>query len=111
MNAYFDRNNEFNSNSRIFEAYYQEIAKPAGKLQRWIDAALSKLSALTKPENLTTAIRLAKVAGVALSLVGLVGIIGAMESGALGLGNGLLIGSLLVGVEYLCLRGRRHAKE
>lgn len=110
MNTYMNKSADFNSNSRIFEAYYQEIAKPAGKLQRAVDALLSKLSSFAKAENRAVAIRLAKVAGVAMSMVGLVGVIGAMECGALGLGNGLLIGSLLVGVEYLCLRGRRHTK-
>ncbi|MBR3893631.1 MAG: hypothetical protein IKJ35_00635 [Clostridia bacterium] len=107
MNTYFDQNEGFNSNKRIFEAYYQEARKPAGKLQRALDALLSSLSSLAKTETRAKVIRLAKACGVAVSLIGFVGVIGAMERGTLGLGSGLLIGALLIGAEYLCLRGRR----
>ncbi len=107
MNTYFDKNESFNSNNRIFEAYYQEVRKPAGKLQRALDALLSSLCALSKAENKAKVIRVARLLGMAVSLVGFVGVIGAMESGMLGLGSGLLIGALLVGAEYLCLRGCR----
>jgi len=107
MNTYFDKNERFDSNKRIFEAYYQETRKPAGKLQRALDALLSSLSSLAKAENRAKVIRLARVCGVAVSLIGFIGVIGAMERGTLGLGSGLLIGALLIGAEYLCLRGRR----
>lgn len=45
-----------------------------------------------------------KVGTVAICLVGMVGIIGAMETGVLPLPLGLLFGLLLVGAEFLCLR-------
>ena len=111
MNTYFDKNEHFNSNRRIFETYYQEAARPAGRLQRALDALLGGASALVSALSGAKARRLAKALTVAVSLVGFVGVIGAMERGSLGLGSGLLIGAILVGAEYLCLRGRRQSKD
>lgn len=100
MNASYERNGRFDSNSRIFEGYYTESAPRASKLRN----ALESICASEKARTLFATLR---VFGTALSLVGFVGVIGAMENGSLSLLNGLLLGSLLLSVEYLCLRRRR----
>ena len=96
MNASYEKNGRFNSNTRIFEACFTEAAPRENHLQK----LLSRISALPLG-------RVLRVAGTALSLVGFVGVIGAMEKGTVSLLSGLCIGALLIGVEYLCLRGRR----
>ncbi len=107
MNTYFENRSSITSNKRIIEAYFEESVKPAGALSKKLDALLSLLAALLQVLTSTTACRLLKTIGVALSLVGFIGVIGAMECGKLGLGAGFLIGALLLGVEYLCLRTKR----
>ena len=64
-------------------------------------AALSLILAFLTCER-TRAI--ARALGFGLSLVGFIGIIGAMETGAIRLGFGLVLGAALLGVEVLCLR-------
>ena len=107
MNAYYENNGSFNSNSRIFEGYFTETSKPAGVFRKTVEKLLSLLSALVRILSDSRVCRIAKVASVAVSLVGFVGVIGAIEHGRLGIGTGLLIGAILLGLEYLCLRGRR----
>ena len=109
MNTYFEKNGSFNSNNRIFEACYYETAKSAGKAQRALELLLSWIRALLKILTVAKVRRIARVFTVAVSLVGFIGVIGAMDHGSIGLGTGLLIGALLLGVEYLCLRGHRHS--
>ncbi len=107
MNAYFENNDNFNSNNRIMEAYFRETAiKPRatckiGKLLFYDLAELLMILTCDKAKSI------AKALSVAVCLIGFVGIIGAMEQGTLGLGAGFLIGMLLVGVEFLCLRHRQ----
>ncbi len=104
MNTYYQENGQVNSNNDIFELYFYEGAKKAPAWKRAADRILALVSALIAilcGAHVRTALR---VGGVALSLVGLIGVIGAMESGSLNLAVGVLLGAILVGLEYLCLR-------
>ncbi len=111
MNAYYEKNGSYNSNSRIFEGYFTEVEVRTGRLQQVLKKASSCVASLLRTLSDSRVCRIAKAVTVAVSLVGFVGVIGAMERGSLGLGAGLLIGAGLVGLEYLCLRGRRQAIE
>lgn len=107
MNTYFERNEQFDSNNRIIEAYFGEAVKVVNPIARAIDSVLSLLFCLWQTLTSATARRVAKASSVVLSLIGLACIIGAIESGALALGMGLILGLGLVAIEYLCLRPRR----
>ena len=107
MNKYFDQNDIFNSNKRTYEGYFTESKKEKNALQKWVEKIIAILSVFAHIIAQSSALRVVKVVAVALSLVGFIGIIGAMEQGSLGMGSGLLIGSILLLVEYLCLRSRR----
>lgn len=107
MNTYFERNGKFDSNNRMIDAYFGEAVKVANPVAKAIDSILSLLFRLWQILCSATARRVIKASTVALSLVGLVGIIGAIESGSLALGMGLILGLGLIGIEYLCLRPRR----
>ncbi len=105
MNAYYENNSKYNSNNDIFETYFN-IGATASKTRKAADACLAALSALIA---FLTGLRvriLVRTLTFSVCLVGFIGIIGAMERGTLGLGAGLLIGALLVGAEFLCLRRR-----
>lgn len=108
MNTYFEKNRNLDSNSRIFEAYFTDTAKPVGAFRKWLDSVLCVLSSILRALIGATARRIAKVTTVAICLIGFIGVIGAIEHGTLGVGTGLLIGAILLGVEYLCLRGKRN---
>lgn len=105
MNKYFDKNDMFDSNSRIYEGYFADVTNTKNPLKKLSDLLFMILRFLSGQ----TVIRTVKAVAVALSLIGFVGIIGAMENGTLGLGTGLVIGALLLAIEYLCLRGRHRA--
>jgi hypothetical protein len=106
MNAYFDHHERIDTNSRIIEAYFSDVTTAPGVFSRGIDAVLTFLFAMWKALTSDVARRVVKALGVAISLVGLCGVIGAIERGTLGLGAGLVIGLAIVGIEYLCLRPR-----
>lgn len=107
MNTYFEHNNDFNSNKRIMEAYFGEAISRPRPFARALEALLSLLFRLWQILTCPVGRRIIKASSVAVSLVGLVGIVGAIEQGTLGLGIGLLLGAILVAIEYLCLRPRR----
>lgn len=107
MNTAFEKNGNFNSNNRIFEGYFEEPAKTFGTIRRGLDSFLYIIVSVITALSSAKAIALYKVFGVACSLVGFIGVIGAVERGSLGFGAGLLIGAVLIGVEYLCLRSKR----
>lgn len=111
MNAYFENNGAFNSNSRIFEGYFTETETRTGRLQRTWEKLFFRMAGFARALTDSRICRLIKSITVALSLIGFVGVIGAMERGGLGIGAGLLIGVALVGLEYLCLRSRRQKTE
>ncbi len=110
MNTCFENNSRFNSNNRIYEGYFTEFQKPAGRVRRALDFFLYIIAAALTALTSARALCIYRTVGVAGSLVGLAGIIGAMECGTLSLGAGLLIGAALVGIEYLCLRPRKNEK-
>ena len=102
MNKYFDKNDTFNSNSRIYEGFFTEASECKNGLHQILEMLCLILRSILE----SSAFRYVKVALVALSLVGLIGVIGAVEAGSLGMGSALLIGAVLVYVEYLCIRPR-----
>ena len=99
MNAYFDKNQVANSNSRIFNAYYGTQAKSTSGL---IDRARKLQKALRAMANSRT-LRIAKAVTFSVVLVAFLGIVGAMDRGTLGMGAGLALCTFLLGVEALCL--------
>ncbi len=104
MNTYYQQNRRISSNNDIFEVYFYGKAKPMPKWKKQLDSILSMLAAMVAfltSARVRTALR---VFGVGVSLVGFVGIIGAMEAGSLAILPGILLGLLLIGVEFLCLR-------
>lgn len=109
MNAYYENKGRFNSNSRTFEGYFTETKQSANLLRDAAKKLLAYLTLLLRVLTDSRVCRIAKAVSVAVSLVGFVGVIGAIEHGNLGMGTGLLIGASLLGLEYLCLRGRRQA--
>ena len=104
MNASFEKNANFNSNNRIFEEYFVESARPVDLPRRLLESCTAIARRVSAYARQSALARVLRVSGVAASLIGFVGVIGAMERGTLSLGAGLLIGALLIGVEYLCLR-------
>ncbi len=107
MNAYFEKNKSFNSNRRIFKAYYEETAPRANAAQKALEMLLGLLSALLRVLGRIASSSLVKVVAFTLCFVGFVGVIGAMEYGSLGIGTGLLIGAGLLALEFLLLRSKR----
>lgn len=105
MNKYFENNGSFNSNKRIYEGYFTEVKTGNGFGKRVVDLLLFIVNLLLSESFLHRA----RLAAVAASLIGLIGVVGAMEAGSLGMGSGLLIGLVLILVEYLCLKGRHRA--
>jgi hypothetical protein len=105
MNKYFDKNDMFNSNSRIYEGYFTDSSTKKNSSNRVLEMLCLILQSLLE----SSALRYVKVALVALSFIGLIGVIGAVEAGTLGMGSALVIGATLVLVEYLCLKGRHRA--
>ena len=107
MNTTFEQNSNFNSKSRIYEGYFEESASRAGSIRRGLESFLYISASILTAMTSAKAIALFKVIGMAGTLVGFVGIIGAVEQGTLGMGAGFWLGTLLVGIEYLCLRSKR----
>lgn len=105
MNRYFEKNDIFSSNSRIFEGYFDDVTAQKSGLEKWLEKLSCVLLSILVFLSSSTLVKTVKCLGVAGALVGFVGIIGAMEQGTLGLGTGLCIGGALLLVEYLCLRG------
>ena len=103
MNAYFDKNQASNSNSRIFNAYYGSQSKRESRL----GARVAKLRAILGALVSARTLRVARAVTFSTVLVAFVGIVGAMEHGTLGLGAGLVISAFLLAVELLCLYPHR----
>ena len=100
MNTYYERNSQVTSNNDIFEAYFNTETKA----KKALDNLLYMLAALLTALSGARVRAIVRAASLVLCLVAFIGIIGAMESGVLGLGMGVLIGCLILGVEFLCLR-------
>ncbi|MBR2721466.1 MAG: hypothetical protein IKB75_01660 [Clostridia bacterium] len=108
MNAYYDKNNQFISNNRIYEAYFTESKKkePA------VISALRKILSFVYTLLLQLgSARILKVCMIPLLVVGFLGVACAVESGAIGFGVGLLLLGILLFAEYLLLRGKQATKK
>ena len=104
MNKYYSNNEQFNSNRRIFEAYFTEVESRPSKLEKCLNRILSILAILLSAITCQRARSLAKTAIVVGCLIGLVGVIGAMEQGTVSLLSGFFFASIMIFVEFLCLK-------
>lgn len=107
MNTYYQNHSQISSNNDIFEEYFFGGARPVSARKRAADRVLAILSAIILFFCSARVRTVARISVVALSLVVLVGIIGAVEHGTLSLGLGLLFGLGMVALEVSCLRRRR----
>ena len=103
MNISYQNNGHIYSNNDIFTDYFNAGARPS-KMRKAADAILAALSLILAFLTSAHTRVVARTLGFGLCLVGFVGIIGAMESGAISLGFGLLLGGAILGIELLCLR-------
>lgn len=103
MNISYQQNSNIYSNNDIFDAYFNAGARPS-KMRKAADAVLAALSLILAFLTAARTVAVARAVGFGLCLVGFVGIIGAMETGAISLGLGLVLGAIMLGVEVLCLR-------
>ena len=104
MNKTYDVSERFHSNNGIYDAFYAEVVAPAYRMRKAGESVTAGLAKFRKILIGATAKRLAKVSGVALSLLGIVGAAGGIQSGKLSLLGGLTVTAILLGVEYLCLK-------
>lgn len=101
MNRFCEEERVFHSNNRIFDGYFAEAASEKVNVKRTLREAWR----LVKKAGASARVkRTAKAVAFTGCLLGMLGIIGAMETGSLALGTGVLLGLALLGVEYLCLR-------
>ena len=103
MNISYQNNERIYSNNDIFGDYFNVGARPS-KMRKAADAMLAALSLILTFLTATRTRVVARALGFGLCLVGFVGIIGAMETGAISLGFGLILGGAILGIELLCLR-------
>ena len=105
MNISYQNNEHIYSNNDIFGDYFNTGAR-VSKMRKAADAMLAALSLTLAFLTAARTRVVARVIGFGLCLVGFVGIIGAMETGAISLAFGLILGAALLGIEVLCLRRR-----
>ena len=110
MNRSYTENDQFISNSGIYAQLYGEAEFDKKSIRSKLNVLLFKLYSLIEILVGATALRLYKVAGAALSLIGIIGIAGAIETGRLSIVAGLFLCALLLGVEYVCLRPAKKAE-
>ncbi len=110
MNAYYDKNEQFISNNRTYDAYFTESAKSASARQYASDILLSILFSLLRFLSGARVRCIVRVCAVAVSLVGFIGVIGAVEHGTLSMLGGVLLGGIFMGIEYLALRPTKKTK-
>ena len=103
MNISYQNNGRIYSNNDIFADYFNVGARPS-KMRKAADALLAALSLILSFLAAARTHVVARALGFSLCLIGFVGVIGAMESGAISLGFGLVLGAALLGIEVLCLR-------
>ena len=107
MNAYYERNARVNSNNRNIRDRFNNTISHTQPMREAVDMPLLWLLRMLASLCNPTVCRVVKLVVFASVFVGFIGIIGAMQSGSLGLGTGFLIGCLLLAVEYLCLRSKK----
>lgn len=105
MNISYQNNGRIYSNNDIFADYFNAGSRPS-KMRKAADALLAALSLILAFLTAARTRTVARAVGFGLCLVGFVGVIGAMETGAISLGFGLVLGVAILGVEALCLRRR-----
>ena len=103
MNISYQNNGQVYSNNDIFADYFNVGTRPS-KMRKAADAMLAALSIILTFLYATRTRAIARAIGFGLCLISFVGIIGAMETGAISLGFGLVLGAALLGIEVLCLR-------
>ena len=103
MNISYQNEGRIYSNNDIFAEYFNVCTKPS-KMRKAADAMLAALSVILTFLTASRTRTILRATGFGLALVAFVGIIGAMETGALSLGFGLVLGAALLGIEVLCLR-------
>lgn len=104
MNRINTESQQYYSDFGMDCSYIPEAVPSCSRLRKNLDSLLLRLFALWQILTGATAKRLAKAGGVALALVGMIGVAGAMERGTVSLFAGLAICSVLLTVEFLCLR-------
>ena len=103
MNISYQNNGRIYSNNDIFGDYFNTGARHS-KMRKAADAMLAALSLILAFLTATRTRAILRTIGFGISLVGFVGVIGAMESGTISLGFGLILGAALLVIEVLCLR-------
>lgn len=104
MNKYFETNDRFNSNKRIFDAYYEEAERSVGGIRGALDSVLYLLSVILSAVLCERVRRIARALAICICFVGFVGVIGAIDHGSISLGTGLLIALALLAIELLCFK-------
>ena len=103
MNISYQNEGRIYSNNDIFAEYFNAGARPS-KMRKAADALLAALSIILAFLTSARTRVVVRALGFGLCLVGFVGVIGAMETGAISLGFGLILGGAILGIELLCLR-------
>lgn len=106
MNRYYEKEQNHFSGFGTFR-----VEGTAVKRTGLTESVVRLLSWISKKLSTEKARRIEKVAAACLMLFGLIGVIGAMESGALPLFSGFLIGVGLIGLEFRLLRTRKRGKD
>ncbi len=104
MNNTYEISNNFDSNSGIYEAFYEEVVIPAYSTPKTLCNISEKAKKLYKILTGAATKRLAMTAAAALSLLGVVGVAGGIQHGNISLLGGLAIAAFCVSVEYCCLK-------
>ncbi len=107
MNASYEKNVNFNSNNDIFNQYFQNAKQNKNRWKKYADRLFAILATLVLFVTRVQERGLFRIGGIAFCLIGIIGLVGAMESGSTPLWFGILIGILLLAVEYFCLRPRK----
>ncbi len=101
MNRTYDETAHFFSDTGIYTGS-ASVGTQRKKRIQWTTLFASLLAFLSCAKVRTAR----KIGTVVFCLIGLVGIVGGIEAGRLSLPVGLLLGSALVGIEFLSLRRR-----
>ena len=103
MNISYQNSRRIYSNNDIFADYFNVGARHS-KMRKAADAMLAALSLILAFLTAARTRVAVRAIGFGLCLVGFIGIIGAMETGAISLGFGLILGGAILSIELLCLR-------
>lgn len=107
MNRSFSEIGSFDSNNGIYEAFYKEYVEIDSRLHARKKQLSEWLSKAFKALTCTRARCLAKAFAVVASLVGLIGVAGAVEMENISLSLGLTLGTLMIAIEYFCLKRKK----